>query len=83
MEALTFAVMCLSNIACVIIGAKMGRASAMGEEIKLPSVNPVEAVRKHEAKKVADAEQSKIDTIMANIEAYDGTAYGQKDIPGG
>ena len=83
MEVLLLAVMGIANVLCFVIGAKVGMAVSKGEEIKLPSVNPVEAVRKHEAKKVADAEQSKIDTIMANIEAYDGTAYGQKDIPGG
>lgn len=83
MEVLLLAVMGIANVLCFVIGAKVGMSVSKGEEIKLPSVNPVEAVRKHEAKKVADAEQSKIDTIMANIEAYDGTPYGQKDIPGG
>ena len=83
MEVLLLAVMGATNILCFVIGAKVGQAVSNGEEVKLPSVNPVEAVRKHEAKRVAEAEQSKIDTIMANIEAYDGTGYGQKDIPGG
>ena len=83
MEVLLLAVMGMVNVLCFVIGAKVGMAVSKGEEIKLPSVNPVEAIRKHEAKKEADAEQDKIDTIMANIEAYDGTAYRQKDIPGG
>ena len=83
MEVLLLAVMGIVNVLCFVIGAKVGMAVSKGEEIKLPSVNPVEAYRKHEAKKEADAEQDKIDTIMANIEAYDGTAYRQKDIPGG
>ena len=83
MEVLLLAVMGIANVLCFVIGAKVGLAVSKGEEIKLPSVNPVEAYRKHEAKKEADAEQDKIDTIMANIEAYDGTPYGQKDIPGG
>lgn len=83
MEVLLLAVMGIANVLCFVIGAKVGMAVSKGEEIKLPSVNPVEAYRKHEAKKEADAEQDKIDTIMANIEAYDGTPYGQKDIPGG
>ena len=83
MEVLLLAVMGIANVICFLVGAEVGMSVAKGEKIKLPSVNPVEAVRKHEAKKVADAEQSKIDTIMANIEAYDGTPYGQKDIPGG
>ena len=83
MEVLLLAVMGAMNILCFVIGAKVGQAVSNGEEVKLPSVNPVEAVRKHEAKRAAEEEQSKIDTIMANIEAYDGTAFGQKDVPGG
>lgn len=83
MEVLLLAVMGIVNVLCFVIGAKVGMAASKGEEIELPSVNPVEAYKKHEAKKVAEAEQSKLDTIMANIEAYDGTPYGQKDIPGG
>ena len=83
MDAFSLAIMGIVNVLCFTIGAKTGRAVVKGEEIKLPSVNPVEAYKKHEAKKAAEAEQSKIDTIMANIEAYDGTAFRQKDIPGG
>lgn len=83
MEVLLMAVMGIVNVLCFAIGAKIGQAVVKGEEVKLPSVNPVEAFKKHEAKKEAEAEQDKINTIMANIEAYDGTAFRQKDIPGG
>lgn len=83
MDAFTLIALGVVNVLCFNIGAKIGRAVVKGEEIKLPSVNPVEAFKKHEAKKAAEAEQDKINTIMANIEAYDGTSYRQKDIPGG
>ena len=56
---------------------------AKGEEIELPSVNPVEVIREHKAKKEAEWEQSRIDTILRNVEAYDGTSYGQEDVPRG
>jgi hypothetical protein len=72
-----------TNILCFAIGAKVGQTVSKGEEITLPSVNPVEAIRKHEAKKEAEFEQSKIDAILQNIDNYDGTGYGQKDVPGG
>lgn len=80
MEALTLAMMCLSNIACVIIGARIGQKVSKGEEVKLPTLNPLEAVREHHAKKEAEIEQSKIDKIMQNIERYDGTGRGQQDV---
>lgn len=70
------------NIACFIIGAKVGQTVSKGEEIKTPTVNPLKAYKEHEAKKEAQMEQSRIDTIMRNIEGYDGTGRGQEDVPG-
>ena len=81
MEVLLLAVMGLTNIACFIIGAKVGQAVAKGEKIVTPTVNPMKAYKEHEAKMVAQAEQDKIAVIMGNIEAYDGTSSGQKDVP--
>ena len=81
MEVLLLAVMGLTNIACFIIGAKVGQAVAKGEKIETPTVNPMKAYKEHEAKMVAQAEQDKIAVIMGNIEAYDGTSSGQKDVP--
>lgn len=74
--ALTGALCCI----CFFIGAKVGQTVSKGEEVKLPSLNPLEAYRKHEAKKEADAEQRKLETIIRNIECYDGTAAGQEDV---
>lgn len=67
-------------IGCFVVGAKVGQKVSKGEEIELPTVNPFEAYRKHEAKREAEKEQEKIDTIMQNIECYDGTSKGQKDV---
>lgn len=81
MEVLLLAVMGLTNIACFIIGAKVGQAVARGEKIETPTVNPMKAYREHEAKKVAQAEQERIEAIMRNIERYDGTSNWQEDVP--
>ncbi len=70
-------------IACFFVGAKVGQTVAKGEDIKLPNLNPLEAIREREAKKEAETEQDKINTILQNIESYNGTAYGQKDVPRG
>ena len=67
-------------IVCFFIGAKVGQTVSKGETIELPSINPLEVYRKHEAKREAEKEQNKIDTIMQNIECYDGTSKGQKDV---
>ncbi len=82
MEALLLAVMGATNILCFVIGAKVGQAVARGEKIETPSVNPLQAVREHKGRKLAQAEQDRIDTIMRNIEGYDGTSRGQEDVPG-
>lgn len=82
MEALLLAIMGLTNIACFVIGAKVGQTVSKGEEVKLPTVNPMDAYRKREAKKEAQMEQDRLDTIMRNIECFDGTSRGQEDVPG-
>lgn len=81
MEALLLIIMGAVNILCFMIGAKVGQQVAKGESVEMPSLNPLEAVRKHEAKKVAQHQQDRLDTIMENLEAYDGTGYGQKEVP--
>ena len=83
MEALLIAVVALSNILCFMIGAKVGQTVAKGNEVKLPSVNPVKAYKEHQSRKEAEAEQDKLDTVLQNIEAYDGTSIGQREVPRG
>jgi hypothetical protein len=83
MEVLLLAVMAASNIVCFIIGAKVGQAVSKGEKIETPSIDPLKAYREREAKREAQKEQNKLDAIMQNIEAYDGTSNGQRDVPRG
>ena len=72
-------VICLLSF---VVGAKVGQTVSKGEEIKTPVVSPLKAYKEREAKKEAQMEQSRIDTIMQNIEKYDGTGNGQEDVPG-
>ncbi len=81
MEALLLLIMGAYGIACFLIGARVGQKVVNGEKIELPSINPIEAIREHRAHKEADKEQERIDTIMRNIEGYDGTGIGQEDVP--
>lgn len=83
MEALLLLVMGVMNIACFFLGAKVGQTVAKGEKIEAPTLNPLKAVEERRNKKQAEAEQERIDTIMRNIENYDGTGKGQEDVPRG
>lgn len=81
MELLLMAILSLSNIACFLIGAKVGQKVVKGEPVELPTINPMEAYRNHQERKEAERVQEKVEAIMRNIDSYDGTAYGQEDVP--
>lgn len=81
MEVLAILAMGIVCMACFLAGAKLGQTVTKGEEIKIPSVNPMQAVRDNKAKKQAEMEQDKFDKILQNIEKYDGTTKGQEDVP--
>lgn len=79
MELLLVAlIISFSNIACIIIGIKAGR----GKDIKISS--PVEIIKEHKENKEAQFEerqkQQALETMLYNIEVYDGTEIGQRDI---
>lgn len=78
--ALTVGALC---IVCFFIGAKVGQTVAKGEDIKMVIPKPFEAARERNDKKEAEREQERIDTIMRNIERYDGTSRGQEEVPRG
>ena len=69
------------NIACFFVGAKIGNTVAKGESIETPS--PIKAVHEYKEHREQSKRQRKIDTILENIDNYDGTEVGQKDIPRG
>ena len=75
---LTVGAMC---IVCFVIGARVGQKVVKGEDIKLPNINPLEAYKQHESKREQQKEQDRINTILKNIDSYDGTGIGQEDVP--
>ena len=83
MEVLFVAVIGVMNVLCFVVGAKVGQMVSKGEPVEMPSVDLMKPVREHKARKQAEFEQDRIDTIMQNIESYDGTSNGQKDVPRG
>lgn len=68
------------NIVCFFIGAKIGQKVVKGEEIKAPEIAIPTPIQDYRKKKQAEAEQNKMDTIMQNVDNYDGTGNGQKEV---
>lgn len=81
MEILTIIV--TGALCCVsfILGAKTVQNVKKDKDIELPNINPLKAIRERQEHKEQKKEQSKLETIMRNIEAYDGTSNRQEDIP--
>ncbi len=72
----------IMNILCFFIGARVGQKVVRQEKIEL---NPIKAINKakeeNREKKEKELEDEYIKTIMHNIDNYNGTSLGQKDIP--
>lgn len=83
MDALAIAVLGMVMIASFITGAKVGQAVQKGKDISVefPTASPIETIKTHLSKKESAKEQARYDAIMQNIEVYDGTSVGQRDIP--
>ena len=81
MEILLILIVSALNIACFFIGAKVGQTVSRDEKLALPSVNPIKAVREHHERREAERARERVDTILRNIESYDGTGEHQEDVP--
>ncbi len=82
MEVLLILCTGLVNALCFFIGAKVGNTVANGKEIETPTIkSPLEAYREIKDSKKAREELDRLETIMRNIESYDGTSNHQADIP--
>ena len=80
MEVITILATGFLCISCFIVGAKVGQTISKQETIEMPNLNPFKAYRENEARKKAEMKQSKLDTILRNIDRYDGTSKGQEDV---
>ena len=83
MGALELAIVGALCIVSFMLGAKVGQTVVKGETIETPTVNPLKLYKEHKSREKAEEELNKIDTILRNIETYDGTSNGQKDVPRG
>ena len=81
MEILTIIVTGALCIVSFVMGAKTVQNVKKDKDIELPNINPLKAIRERQEHKEQKKEQSKLETIMRNIEAYDGTSNKQEDVP--
>lgn len=81
MEVIALLIMGAVNIACFVIGAKVGQQTARGEPVAVKLPNPVAAVKEHRESREEARERSRMEAIQRNIERYDGNPGGQEEIP--
>lgn len=82
-DLISVIVVSILNGVCFFCGLKVGMSVVKDEPIELPSlpsINPLQAYRERQSNKQAEREQEQLATIMENIENYDGTGNGQKDV---
>lgn len=68
------------NIVCFFVGAKVGQKVNKGEPIQMPAPDLMKPIRERENRRITEKEQRELDIILQNIEVYDGTSLGQKDV---
>lgn len=75
----------LSNIACFLAGVLIGISTTKipkePKEKKPITLNPKKIIKNKKQQKEVEKEFERLDTIMQNIESYDGTGANQKDVP--
>lgn len=69
------------NIVCFFVGASVRQKIDKGEEVKMPDINPVNKYNDYQKKKEQMKKDSRREVLLRNIERYDGTPFGQEDIP--
>ena len=70
------------NMFSILIGIVLGQKLSKGREIKLNPVKAIkEEIKESKVSKEENLRKRKIDTMLQNIDSYDGTGLGQKQIP--
>lgn len=68
----------LINLLSFYLGAKIGQTVAKGEKLEIPT--PVKVIEEVKETRERKKEQDKLNTMLENINNYDGTGFGQRDI---
>lgn len=68
------------NLLAFLIGARVGQKVVNKEPIELPTINPITLYKEHKEKEEMSKEQEKLNTMLDNINNYDGSSANQKEI---
>ena len=68
------------NLLAFLIGARTAQKVDKGEEIELPSINPMQTYREYREQIEANKAQEEMNIMLENINNYDGTGNRQRDI---
>lgn len=68
------------NLLAFLIGARVGQKVVNKEPVELPTINPITLYKEHKDKEEMSKEQEKLNTMLDNINNYDGSSANQKDI---
>ena len=79
MDGFTILALGFICLSCFLLGAKVGSK----EELRNPIEVMQENKEKREARREARIEEDRVAVIMQNIENYDGTSTGQREVPRG
>lgn len=79
--SIIIAIVSTSNMACFYLGTKVRQDVDKGKELENPVKNPLKVWQEHREKKEADRVAKRLEIIQENLEKYDGTEAGQRDIP--
>ena len=77
---LLIAVVSGMNLLCVLVGARIRQKVDRGEALKVSTL--AEAVKERKQQEQRDREMEILEAQLQNIDIYDGTSNGQKEILG-
>lgn len=82
MSTIEVIILCFINLLSFVIGAKIGMSSIKGKAI---TINPIKAVKEeiktNKEMKKENLNTRKIETMLSNIDNYQGNGLGQTQIP--
>ena len=62
----------IMNILCFLIGARTGQKVVKGEEVTLPSINPIQVVKSYEERREEERAEREYKENLEAINNYDG-----------
>ena len=69
------------SVSCFVIGARVGQKVIKGESVDIGLKNPIEAYDEYKEKEEQKRMLERQQVVSDNIDNYDGTGLGQKDLP--